>query len=479
MEHVKMKTKDMADENFKKLAALFPNCVTEVIRKDEDGNDVIEHAIDKDKLAAEINGVVVDGPQERYQFNWPGKRDAIRTANAPSTMTLRPCKEESVDFDNTQNLYIEGDNLEVLKLLQNNYLGKVKMIYIDPPYNTGNDFVYNDDFKQDADLFNSTSGMFDENGNMTLQNFERNSESNGRFHTDWLNMMYPRLKIARNLLKDDGVIFISIDDNEQENLKKVCDEVFSEQNFINIISVATKNTAGASGGGEDKRLKKNIEYLLIYAKNYNAFSGFDKVYTYKDLADLIEQYKEEGSSWKYTSVLVDPGIKTYICSTVDGEGNEIKIYKRESPVIKSVNALSKEEKVSEKDIYRKYGRYIFETTNAQTSIRDRVIKARIDNNINDDLLSIEYVPRSGKNKGNVYEQFYKGDKCRLFVWLRDTSEEINGILYKKDVLGTLWDVVGETKNLTKEGEVPFPNGKNQFIYFLNFVKCKLLMMISF
>lgn len=230
MEHVKMKTKDMASENFKKLSALFPNCVTEVIRKDEDGNDVIEHAIDKDKLEAEINGAVVDGPQERYQFNWPGKRDAIRTANVPSTMTLRPCKEESVDFDNTQNLYIEGDNLDVLKLLQNNY--KVKMIYIDPPYNTGNDFVYNDDFKQDTDLFNATSGMFDEDGNMTLQNFEKNSESNGRFHTDWLNMMYPRLKIARNLLREDGVIFISIDDNEQENLKKICDEVFGEKNFI-------------------------------------------------------------------------------------------------------------------------------------------------------------------------------------------------------------------------------------------------------
>lgn len=263
MEHVRMQTKDMASENFKKLSALFPNCVTEVIRKDEDGNDVIEHAIDKDKLAAEINGCVVDGPQERYQFNWPGKRDAIRTANAPSTMTLRPCKEESVDFDNTQNLYIEGDNLEVLKLLQNNYLGKVKMIYIDPPYNTGNDFVYNDDFKQDADLFNSTSGMFDENGNMTLQNFEKNSESNGRFHTDWLNMMYPRLKIARNLLKEDGVIFISIDDNEVHNLKKVFDEIFGDNNFVaNLVwqkKFARSNDATYFSTMHD--------HILCYCKN--------------------------------------------------------------------------------------------------------------------------------------------------------------------------------------------------------------------
>lgn len=268
MEHVKMQTKDMASENFKKLAELFPNCVTEVIRKDEDGKEYIEHAIDKDKLAAEINGCVVDGPQERYQFNWPGKRDAIRTANAPSTMTLRPYKEESVDFDNTQNLYIEGDNLEVLKLLQNNYLGKVKMIYIDPPYNTGNDFVYNDDFKQDADLFNATSGMFDENGNMTLQNFERNSESNGRFHTDWLNMMYPRLKIARNLLKEDGVIFISIDDNEQENLKKVCDEIFGGQNFIAELiwerAFSPKNDA--------RFISNSHDYVIMYAKSLDSFT---------------------------------------------------------------------------------------------------------------------------------------------------------------------------------------------------------------
>ncbi len=269
MEHVKMKTKDMASENFKKLAALFPNCVTEVIRKDENGEEVIEHAIDKDKLAAEINGVVVDGPQERYQFNWPGKRDAIRTANAPSTMTLRPCKEESVDFDNTQNLYIEGDNLEVLKLLQNNYLGKVKMIYIDPPYNTGNDFVYNDDFKQDADEFNLSSGMFDENGNMTLQNFEKNCESNGRFHTDWLNMMYPRLKIARNLLKEDGVIFISIDDNEQENLKKICDEIFGQENDFGIVTWSKKR----KGSFLSKRIVSLTEYALVYAKNKDACIG--------------------------------------------------------------------------------------------------------------------------------------------------------------------------------------------------------------
>ena len=257
-EKLKMETKDMASENFEKLKALFPNCVTESL--DKDGNPI--RAIDKDLLMQEINSEVVEGQKERYQFNWPGKRDAIRKANAPTTMTLRPCKEESVDFDNTQNLYIEGDNLEVLKLLQNNYLGKVKMIYIDPPYNTGSDFVYNDNFKQDSETFLETSGMFDEDGNMTLQNFEKNTESNGRFHTDWLNMMYPRLKVARNLLSDDGVIFISIDDNEQENLKKICDEVFGEGNFIENLVWKKRPTPP-----NDRSIGRIHEFILCYSKN--------------------------------------------------------------------------------------------------------------------------------------------------------------------------------------------------------------------
>ena len=265
MEHLKMKTADMASENFEKLKALFPNCVTESL--DKDGNPV--RAIDKDLLMQEINSEVVEGQKERYQFNWPGKRDAIRKANAPTTMTLRPCKEESVDFDNTQNLYIEGDNLEVLKLLQNNYLGKVKMIYIDPPYNTGNDFVYNDNFKQDSETFLETSGMFDEDGNMTLQNFEKNSESNGRFHTDWLNMMYPRLKVARNLLSDDGVIFISIDDNEVQNLKKICDEIFGEDNCFGVVTWSKKR----KGSFLSKGIISLTEYALSYAKNRNESIG--------------------------------------------------------------------------------------------------------------------------------------------------------------------------------------------------------------
>lgn len=224
MEHLNMQSMDKVAANVAKIMELFPNCVTERINAE----GKLEHAIDFDMLRQELNDYVVDGLQERYQFTWPDKRSAILAANAPINKTLRPCREESVDFDNTENLYIEGDNLDVLKLLQETYLGKVKMIYIDPPYNTGNDFVYRDDFKQSADEYVENSGQLDDEGNRMVTN----TESNGRFHTDWLNMMYPRLKLAKDLLSDDGVIFISIDDSEQSNLKKICNEIFGEENFI-------------------------------------------------------------------------------------------------------------------------------------------------------------------------------------------------------------------------------------------------------
>lgn len=224
MEHLNMQSMDKVAANVAKIRKLFPNCVTERINKE----GKLEHAIDFDMLKQELSDHVVDGLQERYQFTWPDKRKAILAANAPINKTLRPCREESVDFDNTENLYIEGDNLEVLKLLQETYLGKVKMIYIDPPYNTGNDFVYHDEFKKNASEYKGNSGQYDNDGNQMVTN----TESNGRFHTDWLNMMYPRLKLAKDLLSDDGVIFISIDDSEQSNLKKICNEIFGEENFI-------------------------------------------------------------------------------------------------------------------------------------------------------------------------------------------------------------------------------------------------------
>ncbi len=254
MEKLKMQTANKADENFKKLAAMFPNAVTETI----DGNGEVVRAIDKDVLMQEINTKVVDGNEERYQFTWPDKKKSVLLANAPINKTLRPCREESVDFDNTENLYIEGDNLEVLKLLQETYLGKIKMIYIDPPYNTGNDFVYNDDFTIESGVWSGESGDYDEDGNRLVKNLD----SNGRFHTDWLNMIYPRLKLAKDLLTDDGAIFISIGDEELYNLQKVCDEIFGNRNYI--ANLIWQSTPG-SNTGED--LKTVTENILVYCKN--------------------------------------------------------------------------------------------------------------------------------------------------------------------------------------------------------------------
>lgn len=260
MEKLNMQTTNIVDENIKRIGELFPNCLTE--RLNEEGKP--EVAIDFDQLRQELSKGIVEGAEERYQFTWPDKRNAIRLANAPTTDTLRPCREESVDFDNTQNLYIEGDNLQVLKLLRENYLGKVKMIYIDPPYNTGNDFVYNDNFDQDKQEYVHNSGQYDEEGYQMVTN----TESNGRFHTDWLNMIYPRLKVAKDLLSADGVIFISIDDNEQRNLKILCDEVFGNSNFVAMIPWRKRTAKSDVPFG----VSQDYEWIIVYAKS-NMFNA--------------------------------------------------------------------------------------------------------------------------------------------------------------------------------------------------------------
>lgn len=296
MDKLRMQTTNKADENFKKLVELFPNAVTETI--DETTGEVVR-AIDKDVLMQEISCKVVDGNEERYQFTWPDKKKSVLLANAPINKTLRPvrdaetiptgvdsegkpyCSSGSVDFDNTENLYIEGDNLEVLKLLQETYLGKIKMIYIDPPYNTGNDFVYEDDFSQSAEEYLENSGQFDDEGNRLVKNLD----SNGRFHTDWLNMIYPRLKLAKDLLAEDGIVFISIDDNEQENLKKCCDEVFGELNFMACVSWH-RNYASAN---DAKTFSNVIDYILIYSKSQN----------YK--RNLLPRTEKQNSLYKYDS----------------------------------------------------------------------------------------------------------------------------------------------------------------------------------
>lgn len=272
MEHLNMQSMDKVAANVAKIRELFPNCVTERINNEGQ----LEHAIDFDMLKQELSDHVVDGLQERYQFTWPDKRKAILAANAPINKTLRPCREESVDFDNTENLYIEGDNLEVLKLLQETYLGKVKMIYIDPPYNTGNDFVYEDEFKQSADEYIDNSGQLDEEGNRLVAN----TESNGRFHTDWLNMMYPRLNLAKDLLSEDGVIAISIDENEVENLKRCCKEIYGESNYIATI-ISKMNPRGSQSS---KDIAITHEYILVIAKS--------KEYQVNGLELTEEQEKE-------------------------------------------------------------------------------------------------------------------------------------------------------------------------------------------
>lgn len=285
MEKLKMQTANKADENFKKLAEMFPNAVTEA--KNENGE--IVRAIDKDVLMQEINTKVVDGKEERYQFTWPDKKKSVLLANAPINKTLRPCREESVDFDNTENLYIEGDNLEVLKLLQETYLGKIKMIYIDPPYNTGHDFVYEDDFAMNVNDFLLINGEYDEVGNRLFAN----SESSGRFHTDWLNMIYPRLKIAKDLLTSDGAIFISIDDNELENLTKICNEIFGESNFVGCICRAT----GTTTGQDANKIGSSCDYCLVYSKsNEFILNGLDM-----DEKDL-KRFNEVDEKGRYSTL---------------------------------------------------------------------------------------------------------------------------------------------------------------------------------
>ena len=289
MTALKMHTPNLVDSNIERIAELFPNCITEKPKTDEqgkvirdmNGEVVLERGIDFELLKQELSHSVIDGSQERYRLDWVGKREAIVTANSPIAKTLRPCRDESVDFETTGNLFIEGDNLEALKLLQESYLGKVKMIYIDPPYNTGNDFIYNDDFAEDTAAFFERSGQVDADGNRLVANTERN----GRFHSDWLSMMYSRLKLARNLLSDDGVIFISIDDTEVSNLRKICEELFGSNNLVGSFVVVR-----SEGGGLAKHLIKGHDNLLVFAKD---LMNFKPLLRPKDIRGKVEMIDGE------------------------------------------------------------------------------------------------------------------------------------------------------------------------------------------
>ncbi|MDU2683610.1 site-specific DNA-methyltransferase [Clostridium sp.] len=359
--------------------------------------------------------------KQKLELTWIGKYDEF---NLEPRILIEDTTKSFGD-KNTDNMLIHGDNLLALKALEQNYSGRIKCIYIDPPYN-----------------INAANPHYDDDIP----------------HSEWLSLMKCRLENLRKLLSNDGVIFVQIDDEQQAYLKVMMDEIFGRYNYLNTITVKMKNIAGASGGGEDKRLKKNIEFILVYAKNYDEFKWVKSAYSYTELYEMVNYYKENDISWKYTSVLYDKGEKIYIDSTVDGSGNDIKIFKRENPKFYSVNQVAKIEGISEKEAYYKYIDRIFTTAMPQSSIRTRVLDKVNEIGLDTSLISIEYIPVSGKNKGKVYEQFYKGDKLRLLTWLSDVVEERDGELLKKDLQGTYWDGIN-LNNLSKEGGVVFPNSK--------------------
>ena len=437
-----LESKDLIAQKLEQLEQLFPNLVTE----GENGK-----VLDLDQLKNEFSTEVVEGTKERYRLEWPGKKEAIVTANLPTSKTLRPVKEDSVDFDNTENLYIEGDNLEVLKILQESYFGKIKMIYIDPPYNTGEDFVYRDNFTKSIDDELAEGGQRDEYSQRLFQNVD----TSGRYHSDWLSMIHPRLKLARNLLTSDGAIFISIDDNEVSNLKKVCDEIFGEENFINQISLNAKVSAGASGGGEDRKLKKNIEYILIYSKRKDEWKPIKPVYKSTKLMDYIDQMKKDGKSFKYTNILYKADSETFHKTIKDGSGDDITIYKVEDYEITTVNKLSKEKGIPVEEVYKRYFDKIMTTTNAQTSIRDRVWAAT---DSEQTMYRAEYTPKSGKNKGKITSLYFTGKQKVLMIWLKDTAVKIGDDICKREKIGTYWDGFSWI-NVSKEGAIKYPNGK--------------------
>ncbi|MDE7081202.1 MAG: site-specific DNA-methyltransferase [Muribaculaceae bacterium] len=316
MDKLKMKSRDVVGGNVEKIAALFPHCVAE--RLNIDGKP--ELAIDFDKLRAELSNDSLEEGEERYQFTWPDKRAASRLANESVNFTLRPCREESVNFDTTENLYIEGDNLDVLKVLRETYLGRVKMIYIDPPYNTGNDFVYNDDFAQSREEFEVNSGILDEDGNQVLNPMQRNTEANGRFHTDWLNMIYPRLKVARDLLSDDGIIFISIDDNEAKNLKAVCDEIFGVQNFLaQVIWERSFSPINLM-----KHFSPSHDYILVYSKNMEMAQCFGIPRSEEADNRYSNPDNDPRGPWMSSDISVGPAIESNIYPITTPSGRVVE-----------------------------------------------------------------------------------------------------------------------------------------------------------
>lgn len=391
------------------------------------------HTDDESRIA--LSKIETALTEKKYGLVWEEHEEEVDKKLVHNIPVFREIEDKKIVWDNTKdfNFLLEGDNLHSLKLLEKTHKGKVDVIYIDPPYNTGNkDFIYDDNYIGSDD---------------------------GYRHSKWLSFMNERLRIARKLLSKEGVIFCSIGDDELSQFKIILDEIFGEDNFINLVSVKTKNAAGASGGGQDLKLKKNLEYLLIYSKDIKFLPEFNTVYKLTEIEELLDYYKENDISWKYTSVLVNPGTKKYIGSTVDGAGDEIKIYKRQNPIFMSVNQIAKKDNISVREVYKNYFNQIHMTAMPQSSIRKRVFDYIGEDNLDkESLYSIEYIPISGRNKGRLYEQFYKGQKLRLIAWFADVGVSNSDGVFKKDIEGTYWDGI-ELNNLSKEGNVKFSNGK--------------------
>jgi len=464
MEKLKMQTPDLTDKNIEQLAVIFPQVITE--SRDEFGR--IKKAVDFDLLKQTLSNNLVEGDDERYRLDWPGKKAALLKANTPINKTLRPCREESVNFDTTENLYIEGDNFEVLKILQESYLGQIKMIYIDPPYNTGNDFIYKDDFKQSKEDYEAELGTTDEEGGKLF----RNTDSNGRFHSDWLSMMYERLLVARDLLKDDGVIFISIDDNEVHNLRKICDQVYGEENFVTSLHVEMSATQGMKvKAAKNGNIVKNGEYILIYSK---------------------DGHKNVGQKPLLSPSLYDNHYSIYINAIEDGLFEEIPLQEKIKENKKIVNELLLlgliQSNKSNIDFQRCYmyspmfREYINNSAENIVRTHDTIeLPTEFTNKVKDNLIRKYSSKTRGylvakANNGNFYQKIQLSEKIKY-------ADDFFNTFGPTTIRGDWWDgYYLDMGNITREGEIDYKNGKKPIrliMDLINFVSKSNDLILDF
>ena len=453
MNKLNLHTPNLSNKNYTALVSLFPNAVTETI----DENGVVIRAIDTDVLAQEINTHIVSGKEERYQFTWPDKKKAVLLANSPIAATLRPCREESVDFDNTENLYIEGDNLDVLKMLRETYLNRVKMIYIDPPYNTGNDFIYEDDFTEDTGEFLTRDYQYNDDGNRMV----RNLDSNGRFHTDWLNMIYPRLRVARDLLTDDGVIFISVDDGETAQIRKICDEVFGEGNFVSCIAWESKTKSQNTKDAYNK-LQPKIEHIFIYSKKcpcrFNLISKGQKEYNMFDDKGRYREYPLEvmnagGIRGRETMIFPVEGISPpqgkqwqLGLDTITEYKNRSDLFVREGKVILKMRPEDERTEITE-PFWAFFSKEIGTTESAKKELSE-LLEAK---NIFETVKPIELIKRlifHSTSSDDIILDFFSGSATTAHAVMQLNAEDVGK---RKFIMVQLPEVCAEDSEAAKAG----------------------------